>query len=464
VRRRWDAALGAGLLCGLAGLLFGSATLVAAGVVGTTYAAYGAAVGSPGGPVVVRREVSDRQPPPGSRVTVTVELENVGDDPVAEARVVDAPPSELPVVSGSPAHATSLDAGETEVFEYALRATRGSHEFGPARLLVRNVAGSAEREETFPVETPVACRTPVEELPLAGQTTQYDGRVVTDAAGEGIAFHSTREFHPADPLSRIDWKRYARTNELTTVSFQETRAATVVLLVDVRPESGVAAGPGEPTGTDFSAYAAGHLGGVLLGASNRVGAALLGRWAYLSPGTGRDQALCIRQFLSDVVDVDATDEDGQSSVLDVDVGVFGGSATAAGSGATPDGGGATTDGGAPPHRRAAGAASPDSRADGGGYWLRRLRKRLPDHAQVVFCSPALDGGAVETARLLGAHGHAVTVVSPDVTTDDTPGGTVARLDRAERLESLRSHVRVVDWSPDEPLAVAVDRAGRRWSR
>ncbi len=465
-RARWDVGLGVALLCGLFGLAMGRATLLAAGVVGVTYAVYGAVAGQPGGPVAVTREVSAAEPAPGSTVRVTVEVENVGDEPVPEVRVVDAPPSDLPLVEGSIAHATSLAAGETADFEYVLRARRGRHEFGAARLLLRNVAGSVERTEQAAGGTTLSCRAPVQSFPLAGQTTPYDGRVETDAHGEGVAFHSVREFHPADPLSRIDWKRYARTRELTTVLFRETRAATVVIVVDVRPEARVARQAGGPDGKALSAYAAGHLAGVLLSAHNRVGAATFGRQEYLQPGVGRDQALRVRGFLAETVERTNADGEGESSVVDTRAGVFGmddpavrsdGGATSETSGTSSD---LRSDGGPASETR---GTSSDLRSDG-GWEFDRLRRRLPDDAQVLFCSPLVDDRAETVADLLAAHGHETTVVSPDVTTTDSHGGAVERLKRRRRMQSLRPAVRVVDWSPDDPLATAVDRAERRWSR
>lgn len=475
-RPRWDVGLAAALTAGLLGVLLGSATVVAAGLVGLAFGAYGLATKPPEATVQVAREVDDDSPAPGADVTVTVTVRNASDAPLAELRIVDEPPEDLPVVDGTPALCTSLGGDERTSFEYTVRARRGSHEFGESRVLVRNVSGTVERTRTVDLPTEVTCRAGLDELPLSSQTTQYAGRVDADAPGEGVAFHSTRQFRPSDPLHRIDWKRYAKDRELTTVQFQETRAATIVLLVDVRSHVRVARRPGEHDAVEFCAFAAARIAGAHLAASNRVGAALYGGavthpgridddTAYLPPGVGRDQRVRVGEFLRDAIEGDDPDgsEDGSASdrfrtdpfFFDFE-NVGNGGAIGRPSGAD---GQAAPDGGAPAvGRRTAG----DPRTDGGRWSLTWLTRRLPEAAQVVFCTPLLDDRSANTARNLDARGHEVTVVSPDVTTTETPGGLVSRIERRQRLASLRADLRLVEWSPDEAIATAVGRTAGRW--
>lgn len=462
-RPRWDVGLAAGLSAGLLGVLTGSATVVSAGVIGLAFAAYGYATRPPEARVQVAREVSNESPAPGADVTVSLTVRNASDGPLAELRVVDEPPEDLPVVDGAPAHCTSLGAGETAEFEYTVRARRGSHEFGAVDVLARNVSGTVEHRREVDLSTALSCRVGLEELPLSPQTTPYAGRVDADAPGEGVSFHSTRQFRPSDPMHRIDWKRFAKDRELTTVQYQETRAATVVVLVDVRPEVRVTRRPGEHDAAEYCTFAAAKVAGVQLDASNRVGAALYGQPVYLRPGAGSDQRLEIQRFLREGL---ASTEDAATtadSLLDTDEVFFEDVEQRAQPGAT-GGGKAAPDGGD-------GAAAPDGgtswldpTADVGEEWsLSWLTRRLPDQAQVVFCTPLLDDRAANTARQLDARGHEVTVVSPDVTTEETPGGLVTRIERRQRLQSLRASLRLVEWAPEEALAAAVDRSSGGWS-
>jgi uncharacterized protein (DUF58 family) len=460
-RPRWDVGLAAGLSAALLGIVAGSATVVAAGVVGLAFAAYGYATRPPKARVQVAREVSNEAPAPGADVTVTLTVRNASDGPLAELRVVDEPPGDLPVVEGTPAHCTSLGAGETTSFEYTARARRGTHDFGDVDVLARNVSGTVEHRRKVELSTAVSCRVGLDELPLSSQTTPYAGRVDADAPGEGVAFHSTRQFRPSDPMHRIDWKRYAKDRELTTVQYQETRAATVVVLVDVRPEVRVARRPGEHDAAEYCAFAAAKVAAVQLDASNRVGAALYGQPSYLRPGAGSDQRLEVQRFLRDALAATEQSRSTADSLLDTDEVFFEDVDSRARPWAAGGEGQAAPDGGVPADD------SPswlDPSADVGEEWsLSWLTRRLPDQAQVVFCTPLLDDRSANTARQLGARGHEVTVVSPDVTTEETPGGLVTRIERRQRLQSLRASLRLVEWSPEEALAAAVDRSSGGWS-
>lgn len=477
-RPRWDVGLAAALSAGLLGVATGSATVIAAGVVGLAFAAYGYATRPPEATVRVAREVADDAPAPGSDVDVTVTVRNASDGPLAELRVVDEPPEDLPVVEGTPALCTSLGAGETTSFEYTVRSRRGTHEFGDASVLVRNVSGTVERRRSVELPSALTCRTGLDELPLSAQTTPYAGRVDADAPGEGVAFHSTRQFRPADPLHRIDWNRFAKDGELTTVQFQETRAATVVVLVDVRDEVRVARRAGEHDAVEYCTFAAARVAGVQLSASNRVGAALYGRTEYLRPAVGTDQRLRLREFLREGVDVAERNGDGP---FDTDATLFENVEerarpwTTAGDG-TPaaDGGRIPSGRGGRPRGGAGGRWAPDdddddpprdsrTRSPPSDWSLAWLLRRLPDRAQVVFCTPLLDDRSARTARRLDAQGHEVTVVSPDVTTDETPGGLLTRVERRDRLRQLRSTLRLVEWQPAEALATAVARSNGGWS-
>lgn len=456
-RARWDVGLAAGLSAGLLGVLLGSATVVAAGVVGLTFAAYGYATRPPDANVRVARAVSNESPAPGADVDVTLTVRNASDGPLAELRIVDEPPEELPVVEGTPAICTSLAAAETATVEYTVRARRGSHAFGDISVLARNVSGTVEHGQAVDLTSEISCRVGLEELPLASQTTPYAGRVDADAPGEGVSFHSTRQFRPSDPMHRIDWKRYAKDRELTTVQYQETRAATVVVLVDARREMRVARRAGEHDAAEYCAFAAARVAGVQLDASNRVGAALYGRPTYLRPGVGRDQGLRVRAFLED-----ALADDGGDGLFDTDQVFFGNveRPTAAG-----DGGQAAPDGGRPADDDPTWLDPNASRDETGpaGWSLKWLTRRLPEEAQVVFCTPLLDDRAANTARKLDARGHAVRVISPDVTTDETPGALMARIERRQRLRTLRAELPLIEWAPEEALAAAVDRSTEGWT-
>jgi uncharacterized repeat protein (TIGR01451 family) len=416
--------VGAVALAGVgAGLVVGRPAVLLAGVVGVGFAAYArSALLAPGGPgaVAVSRAVETDRPDPGDAVEVTVTVENTGDRRLADLRVIDGVPPALSVVEGSPRLGTTLGPGESAEVRYAVEARRGVHEFDPALVLTRDLAGSVETERLVADGTTLTCvprlRATAEPLALRGGLTQYAGRVETDTGGAGLEFHATREYRPGDPMGRIDWNRRARTGELTTVEFRTERAATVVLVVDAREAAYLAPDGGADHAVDRAVDAAGRLYAGLAGGGNRVGIAAVPAGAWLEPGSGTDHERRARELL-------ATDP--------------------------------TFDPVAPPRT---GNAT-------GRLGRRELRRRLPDGAQVVLCTPLTDDVGGGLARRFEAYGHPVTVCSPDPTAARTPSQRLARVARRLRLSDLRSAgIPVVDWGAGESLDAALARHGERWSR
>lgn len=413
---RWSGALSVALLAGATGLLLNETVVFVSAVVPLAYVAYAYGTPPPATSVAVTRELSESAPAPGDRLGVRVVVENVGDRAIPDLRVVDAVPPELTVLSGSPTACVSLRPGERAELEYAVWARRGEYTFGGTTLLARNTSGATERRRRLTNDRTVSVTDVAEGFALAGLTAGFTGRVPTDAGGTGLEFHSTRQYQRGDPMNRIDWNRYAKTTDLTTVDYRREEAATVVLLVDRRDQAALRRRTGEPTGTELCTHAADLLVDVLLGENDRVGVAFYGEGSYLRPAGGREQRNRLHAFLTDGPEM----VEGDRNLLEL------------------------------PYD---------------GRRTRDLVDHLPDDAQVIFLTPLTDDDPVDLAATLSAHDHTVTVVSPDPTTTETAGGTVARVRRADRLRDLRGNrVRVVEWSPDESVHAAVTRAARRWKK
>jgi len=415
---RWDGIRGAALALVGVGVVARRPGLVLLGAVGVGYVLYAGVGEAPAATLDVTRTVSDGTPEPGDEVTVVVRARNVGDAPVADLRLVDGVPPGLEVVDGPARIATALRPGSAAAFEYAVRASRGEHEWGAVTAITRNPSGSRERTTAIEPADPVRVVCTPElaaggDLPLRGLTTRYHGRMPTDVGGAGVEFHATREYRRGDPLKRVDWNRRARTGELATVELREERAATVVLLIDARESAYAASEPAAETAVEASVGAAGQAFRALLDGGDRVGIAALGPVdCWLAPGVGSAHAARGRETL----------------------------ATAPALAPTPSGDRFYR-----------------------SLWLRRFRRRLSADAQVLFFTPLVDDAAASIARRIDAHGHLVTALSPDVTAAETPGERLVGFERRERLRELRSAgIRAVEWN-GESFPVAVARATNRWS-
>jgi uncharacterized protein (DUF58 family) len=416
--RRWRGVVAVALFAGAVGLLFKRPSILLLSVVGVAYAAYPQVPTAPSVSLALDRELDTDGPTDGEDVTVTVTVRNTGSGTLADLRIVDGVPPMLAVSDGTPRHAATLRAGATTSFSYTVTATQGTHRFEPATVIARDVSGGTEVETEVAAETTIECVAEVPEVPLRQQTRQHVGRLVTDEGGSGVEFHRTREYQRGDDMSRVDWRRFARTGELTTTEFREERAASVVLCLDVRESAFRAAGD-EPHAVAYELAAAEQLLSALAETTDAVGLAAIGgeEACWLPPGTGRDHVLRANQLLATHPSLSPYPPDESSADTDADEG------------------------------------------------LTELRRRLGPDTQVVLLSPLLDAGAVSVAMGLEASGSAVTVVSPDVTTDETPGGRLARVERANRATTLREGgIRVVDWDPEQPLGTTLVHAEERWSR
>ncbi|SFR33143.1 DUF58 domain-containing protein [Halogeometricum limi] len=409
--RRWRGVVAVALFACAIGLLVQDATVLLLGAVGAGYAAYPWLSSPPSVELAVERSVEPTDPAAGDEVSVTVRVRNVGSETLSDVRLVDGVPPMLTVCSGTPRHAAVLRPGGTTEFTYAVRAEHGRHQFDPTTVLARDVTGATEVETTVHAETAVACAASVPEVPLRRQTRHGTGTVPTDEGGSGTEFHQTREYRTGDPLSRIDWKRRAKTGELTTVEFREERLASVVLCLDARAPAYRAAGDEEPNAVACGREGLSQLLTALADTRNPVGLAAVGREScWLPPGSGDDHLARARRRVG---------SHPAFSTL-------------------------------PP--------SPETDWETDGQ-LRQLRRRLSPGTQVVLFSPLADEAMTAFALELEGAGTAVTVVVPDVTTTATRGGQLAAIERTERIRRLRSAgVRVVDWSPSDPLGPELLRA------
>lgn len=410
---RWRGVVAVGLAAAAVGLAADKPTLIFAAVPGLLFAAYPrvSSPPAPAGTLEIDRRLSDESPAPGDTVEVTVTVRNVGSETLFDCRIVDGVPAALTVVDGVARGSGLLRPGGETTFTYSIEAEDGSHAFDPATVLVRDLTGAWEVETTVGTETTVNCTLGTTTSPARELTLESVGRVLSEQGGTGVEFHRTREYRRGDSMNRVDWNRYARNGELTTIEYREEQAAAVVLLVDAR-EVAYRGAPDEPHAVVRSTTAARQLFDTLLSRRNRVGVATLGRdVAWLPPDAGANhRTRAASLFASSDVFAPSAPDAAETPTIDEQV--------------------------------------------------TRLRALLPETAQVVLLSPLCDDDIVEVSRLLEAHGHPVTVLSPDATGGDTAGERIAVSERRTRLHELRQvGIDAIDWGTDEPLGATLAARG-----
>ncbi|MFO7927766.1 DUF58 domain-containing protein [Natronomonas sp.] len=416
---RWRGIVAVTLLAVAAGLIAKRPPLLLVGAVGIAFAAYPRLAAVPEPELSVTRRIAPDSPGVGDAVTVRTTIRNEGESTLFDLRVVDGVPAMLAVDDGSPRCATALRPGGETTVTYRVRARAGRHRFQPTTVLCRDASGAVELETAVTAEDTIECAARIPAVPLRARSSYRTGPLLTDDGGRGLEFHSVEEYRRGDPASRIDWRRYARTGELTSVTFRLERLADVIVCVDARPEAYRASVDSEPHAVAHAVDAAGRIGDALFDAPHRVGLAAFGReLCFLAPDTGRDHAIRFqRRLVSD-------------PALDL----------------SP-----------PPQAVRAGADAVDSNGTPAlDRQLSTIRSRLDSSTQLVLITPLCDDGAHRIAQRFELGGGVVTVVSPDATTDRTVGGRLARLERDHRLTALRNAgIPVADWEPTEPLGAAL---------
>jgi uncharacterized repeat protein (TIGR01451 family) len=441
--RRWSGGLAAALFLVSVSLLTAEPLLLAATAIPLIYVAYGALSRVPAGTdLQAARSVSDAQPTPGEPVEIELTLTNTGSSSLTDVRVIDGVPEELAVIEGSPRCCTSLRPNESATLSYAVMAKRGTYTFDAAAVRVRTLSASDEATVDLPVagDGTLTCSNTVSEVPMADATLPRAGTLPTDTGGSGLEFHSTRSYQPEDPVNRIDWRRYAKTDELTTIDYREEQAVRTVLVVDARPPARVTPEPGFPTGAELSAYAAERLFDALSRTSVVASVCAVGlAEADVTGGLGPDGLAW----------VDASGGHAAARARQVFDSVGRAAARQSDADVSAD---------APPQQSRSEAVRVTT-ADGGTIEdpdLLAVLARLPPTAQVVVFSPAADDWPVSLVSSLAVRDYPTTLVSPSLARGESLGAAVAGVERTARIQRAElSGATVIDWDLDSPIDVAL---------
>jgi uncharacterized repeat protein (TIGR01451 family) len=411
-RVRWRGAIVAALVVAGIGVIEGNGTLLLAATLPLAYLAYESVstIEIPDG-ITVSRQIEPRIVPPGEPVDVTVTVQNNSEQTLSDIRVVDRVPSELAVLSGSPRSGDRLSPGETLTIEYSLIARRGEFDFSAPRLRVRGSGAGTVATVAWldDGDEQLVCRLDADAPPLSDSGRERVGRLTTDEPGDGLTFHSTREYQYGDPAGRIDWRSYAKEGTLSTVNYDRQRAATVVFVLDARRAARVAAGPGRPPAVELGAYAITRAINTLLAAGHDIALAVTGIESdgpagvvWLPPGTGSDQRASAIEILNNALD-------SEPEAVDID------------------------------------------------RQCRKIGGLATQQAQFVFVSPMLDDAPVGVLNTWGGLGYDRTVLSPDIIASNTVSGKFETVKRRTRLARCQADgVRAIDWRRGTPLPTILE--------
>jgi len=201
----------------------------------------------------------------------------------------------------------ALRAGEEARLEYTFHSGRGSFTWESVRAVASDPLGVVETE----LHLPAAARFQVQPelkkfrpFPIRPQRTLHTaGSIPARMGGRGTDFWGVREYHPGDPLRRLDWRRTARhPGQFYSKEFEQEEIAEIGLILDARQKTDLRAG--ENGLFEHSARAAASLAEMFLRQGNRVSLLIFGKEIeFLFPGYGKNQLHRILHALSKAVPV-----------------------------------------------------------------------------------------------------------------------------------------------------------------
>ena len=186
--------------------------------------------------IAIRRRTSDVRVAPGTRVTVTLDIENRSIAPTTFLLVEDQLP---PPLGRSARLVVSGIAGRTgqRVAYSVLPQARGRYRLGPLALDVQDAFGLTRRRLEFDQVDELLVTPEIEDL--ARTPDPAFGPSVGDSRTRqlfrtGEEYYTMRQYQEGDDLRRIHWASVARTGELMIRQDESSKRATGLVFVDNR--------------------------------------------------------------------------------------------------------------------------------------------------------------------------------------------------------------------------------------
>jgi uncharacterized protein (DUF58 family) len=234
---RGVAVLATGLLMWLAARLIGSPGLevVAIGIAALPFVAAGAARRGARN-LLVHRRLSDVRVPPGSRVHVTIDVDNRSSFGTSFLLIEDR----LPTPLGRAARLVlgGVGAGRLEGATYPLvPQTRGRYLLGPLVIYASDPFALTRFRLEFDERDELLVSPEVEDLgaapdPASGPT--FGASRARQLFRTGEEYYTMRPYQEGDDLRRIHWPSVARTGELMIRQDESTRRASGLVFLDTR--------------------------------------------------------------------------------------------------------------------------------------------------------------------------------------------------------------------------------------
>lgn len=204
----------------------------------------------------IKRKLDREKAFAGEFIYVTIKVTNEG-KAIDFVEIYDAIHETFELSMGENFIITSLGSGASKVFSYLIRVTkRGVYKIGPTKVIIHSRTGFFYEEDIREFYTEVLIYPSyqdirrLEALSRKRQLGKMFGSHKTKERGSGDDFHSLRKYVPGDEFKKLDWKAFAKTQELMVREFEAEKNIRIMVFLD-HSES-MAGGVPDNTKLDFA--------------------------------------------------------------------------------------------------------------------------------------------------------------------------------------------------------------------
>lgn len=268
--------------------------------------------------VEIVREISNVKIFENDEAEVTLKIKNKGKT-LSFLEIFDLLPDRIKIGKGSNYALVSLRENEEITIKYTVICPiRGHYQIGPLHLRMRDYFSFFVEEKIVDDDAKITVIPRVEEI--KGFTTRskvnpFPGLLKTNYAGSGIEFHSIRRYTPGDSYKKINWKAFARWNNVMVNEFEMESTTDVIIILDSREIENIGTLKHNPL--EYNIKAAISLTSYYLKKRDRVGLIIYGqtdsklKWIY--PESGKKQ---LYKIIKEVVETQPEGDISLSSVVD----------------------------------------------------------------------------------------------------------------------------------------------------
>lgn len=245
--------------------------------------------------IVVTRSLSNVKIFEDDPVEISLTLKNNGQS-IGFIEIYDTLPNKVKVVKGSNFGVLGLKKNEEITIKYEILCPiRGRFYIGPLNVRVKDFLGLFYKDVVIdePIEslTVIPRSEEIKDISVRAKSNPYPGLMQAKHAGIGTEFFGIRKYTTGDTFKKINWKSFAKFNEVMVNEFELESTTDVIIILDARENQSYGSLKHNPL--EYSIKAALSIASSFLKQRDRVGFIGYGKsegklkWVY--PESGKKQ-------------------------------------------------------------------------------------------------------------------------------------------------------------------------------